>query len=101
MIPELKYDHVIKEGREHSIVEKHVLHNSVEHIDITIEADNSWVNIFDGYDRENVEYVNISLLNVWIRIPIKTLEEILKKGSAFINEHNHSQQEQDLVSEVD
>ena len=80
---------------------KEFLSKPVEHIDITIEADNSWVNIFDGYDREHVEYVNISLLNVWIRIPIKTLEEILKKGSAFINEHNHSQQEQDLVSEVD
>ena len=101
MIPELKYDHAIKDGREHSIVEKHVLQNSVEHIDITIEADNSWVNIFDGYDRENVEYVNISLLNVWIRIPVTTLEEILKKGSKYIDEHNHRKQEQDLESETD
>ena len=101
MIPELKYDRVIKESRENTVVERHTLQESAENIDITIEADNSWVNIFDGYDRGDTPYVNISLSNVWLRIPIKTLEEILKKGSAYIDEHNHRQQEQDLVSETD
>lgn len=101
MIPELKYDHVITDTTENTVVERHTLRGTSENIDITIEADNSWVNIFDGYDRGDTPYANISLSNVWLRVPIKTLEEILKKGSAFIDEHNHRQQEQDLVSEVD
>ena len=101
MIPELKYDHVITDTTENTVVERHTLRQTAENIDITIEADNNLVNIFDGYDRGDTPYANMSLSNVWLRIPIKTLEEILKKGSAYIDEHNHRQQEQDLVSETD
>ena len=101
MIPVLKYDHVLKTSRENTVVERHTLNDSVENIDITVEADNTWVNIFAGYERDKTEYVNISLSDVWVRIPLHTLEEILKKGSEYIDEHNHRQQEQDLVSETD
>ena len=101
MIPKLKYDHVITDTTDNRVVETHTLRQTAENVDITIEADNDWVNIFDGYDRGDTSYANMSLSNVWLRIPIKTLEEILKKGSAYIDEHNHRQQEQDLVSETD
>ena len=74
MIPELKYDHVITDTTENTVVERHTLRQTAENIDITIEADNNWVNIFDGYDRGDTPYANMSLSNVLLRIPIKTLD---------------------------
>ena len=71
---------------------------------VAVKYNNSFVNIFESYESKSTPYVNISMNDLWIRMPQRTLETLLKEGKRYLNgldDELHREQEEDLASEND
>lgn len=100
---EIEYTIKNKLSKIHSSREVHTVQDC-SNVQVAVKYNNSFVNIFESYESKSTPYVNISMNDLWIRMPQRTLETLLKEGKRYLNgldDELHREQEEDLASEND
>ncbi len=96
----LEYTLKHKLNKFHSTREIHCIEEA-QSVDIVMDGNDAYAHVYEGIERNDVKYVNISLTDMWIRMPQKTLEALLENGESYLDEQRHKEQEEDLASEND
>ncbi len=100
---DIEYTIKNKLSKTHSSKEIHTVKDCGS-VQLSVAHNNSFVNIYESHDSESTKYVSISMNDLWLRMPQRTLETLLKEGKRYLNgldDKLHREQEEDLASEND